>query len=354
MTPEVELKDIVKAYGATRAIDGVSLAVAKGELVALLGPSGCGKTTTLRAIAGFVEPTFGTVHLRGKDVTRLAPHKRDAGMVFQSYALFPHLTVAENVAFGLKRRGVARDEVGRRVAEMLKMMQIEALSHRLPRELSGGQQQRVAVGRALVINPAVLLLDEPFSNLDALLRESTRLEMRRLQQELGLTAVLVTHDQAEAMAIADRIAVMEKGRIVQVDGPQDLYRRPKTRFVAGFIGRANIFEGRVARRGADGVRVAAEGIDFLLPPGAEVPEACAVVLRPETIRLEAGTAAPAANGVAGTVEIVSFLGSIAQLTVLAGGRRLLAEGPGELAGRFPPGTAVVASWPAEALVACAA
>jgi putative spermidine/putrescine transport system ATP-binding protein len=213
MSTTLDRQGIEKRYGATRAVAGVDLAVAPGELVALLGPSGCGKTTTLRMVAGFVEPTAGRILMGGADITRMPPHKRNAGMVFQSYALFPHLSVADNIAFGLRRRGVPRAEIAERVAKMVSLLQLNGLEQRLPKQLSGGQQQRVAVGRALVINPAVLLLDEPFSNLDALLRDSTRIEMRRLQKTLGLTTLFVTHDQAEAMAISDRIAVMHKGRI---------------------------------------------------------------------------------------------------------------------------------------------
>ncbi|MBL8836423.1 MAG: ABC transporter ATP-binding protein [Alphaproteobacteria bacterium] len=355
MNAEVELRTVSKAYGDAYAVDRVSLEVARGELVALLGPSGCGKTTTLRMVAGFVEPTGGAILLRGQDVTRVPPHRRDTGMVFQSYALFPHLTVAENIAFGLKRRGVARTEIRSRVATMIGLMRLSGLEQRLPRQLSGGQQQRVAVGRALVINPAVILLDEPFSNLDAQLRESTREELRRLQQELRLTAMFVTHDQAEAMAIADRIAVMNKGRIEQIDTPAAVYHHPRTRFVAGFIGRANIFDAEVIARDPAGVAARGPaGITFVLPQG-DHPGRIAVVLRPEAIRLAAGTDAHGPNTVAGVVDVVAFYGATAQLGVkLADGSRLLVEGSGDLPQRFAPGSAVVASWAASALVASAA
>jgi putative spermidine/putrescine transport system ATP-binding protein len=349
----VELRAVTKAYGEALAVDRVSLSVASGELVALLGPSGCGKTTTLRMVAGFVEPSAGAVVLRGQDVTRVPPHKRDTGMVFQSYALFPHLTVAENIAFGLRRRRRPRAEIRMKVAEMIALMQLGGLEGRLPRQLSGGQQQRVAVGRALIINPAVILLDEPFSNLDAQLRESTRVELRRVQQQLGLTAMFVTHDQAEAMAIADRIAVMNKGRLEQIDTPEAVYRRPGTRFVAGFIGRANVFDATVI--GRDGAGIAARsagGVTFVVP-APDAPAEMAIVLRPEAIRLARGDAAAEPNSVAGVVEVVQFFGPTAQLAVRLGdGTRLHVEGDGDLPGRFPPGTAVVAAWHAAALVVC--
>jgi spermidine/putrescine ABC transporter ATP-binding subunit len=352
---EVELRAVTKSYGDAVAVDAVSLAVARGELVALLGPSGCGKTTSLRMVAGFVEPSAGHVVLRGQDVTRVPPHKRDTGMVFQSYALFPHLTVAENIAFGLKRRRVPRIEIHRKVAEMVALMQLTGLEARLPRQLSGGQQQRVAVGRALAIQPAVILLDEPFSNLDAQLRESTRVELRRVQQQLGLTAMFVTHDQAEAMAIADRIAVMNKGRIEQIDTPAAVYRAPRTRFVASFIGRANIFDARVIARDAAGIAAREPGgITFVLP-AHDAPERIAVVLRPEAVHLAPGDTASAPNTAAGVVDVVQFYGATAHLVVrLADGTRLMVEGGGDLPQRFPPGTQVVASWLASALVACTA
>ncbi len=329
------LEGIEKRYGATKAVAGVDLAVAPGELVALLGPSGCGKTTTLRMVAGFVEPTAGRVLMDGADITRLPPHRRNAGMVFQSYALFPHLSVAENIAFGLKRRGVPRAEIADRVGRMVALLKLEGLEARLPKQLSGGQQQRVAVGRALVINPGVLLLDEPFSNLDALLRESTRIEMRRLQTTLGLTTLFVTHDQAEAMAISDRIAVMHQGRIEQIGTPRAIYDRPATRFVAGFIGRANLF-------------------DALTEPGLALapaePGGSAWLLRPERIALDA-TPAEGVNCVAGTVEVVSFLGTGTHCSLrLPSGRLLLAEGPANWADAFRPGTAATARWDAAALV----
>jgi putative spermidine/putrescine transport system ATP-binding protein len=334
---ELVLDGLARRYGSTTAVARMDLAVAPGELVALLGPSGCGKTTTLRMVAGFVEPSEGRILLRGQDITTLPPHRRDAGMVFQSYALFPHLTVAENIAFGLQRRRVPKAEMAQRVARMVGLLQLTGLEQRLPRQLSGGQQQRVAVGRALVINPAVVLLDEPFSNLDALLREGTRIELRRLQTELGLTTLFVTHDQAEAMAISDRIAVMHQGRLEQLGTPREVYERPATRFVAGFIGRANLFE---ARPGTAGGLASEDGIPLAAPaPGT-------YVLRPERVQLD--DAPPGeANAVTGTVEVVSFLGTGAQAVLrLPGGRALLVEGPAGLADRVRPGARATARWTA--------
>jgi putative spermidine/putrescine transport system ATP-binding protein len=332
---ELVLDGLVRRYGSTVAVARMDLAVAPGELVALLGPSGCGKTTTLRMVAGFVEPSAGRILLRGRDITGLPAHRRDTGMVFQSYALFPHLSVAENIAFGLQRRGVAKAEIAERVGRMVALLQLQGLERRLPRQLSGGQQQRVAVGRALVINPAVVLLDEPFSNLDALLREGTRIELRRLQTELGLTTLFVTHDQAEAMAISDRIAVMHQGRLEQLGTPREVYERPATRFVAGFIGRANLFE---ARPGPGGGLFSEDGIALdAAAPGT-------YVLRPERVTLDQAPA-ETANSVAGTVEVVSFLGTGAQAVLrLPGGRALLVEGPAALADATRPGLRATARW----------
>jgi len=339
---ELVLDGLARRYGATTAVARMDLAVAPGELVALLGPSGCGKTTSLRMVAGFVEPSAGRILLRGRDITGLPPHRRDIGMVFQSYALFPHLSVAENIAFGLKRRGVPKPEIAARVARMIGLLQLDGLEARLPRQLSGGQQQRVAVGRALVINPAVVLLDEPFSNLDALLREGTRIELRRLQTDLGLTTLFVTHDQAEAMAISDRIAVMHQGRLEQLGTPREVYDRPATRFVASFIGRANFFE---ARPGPAGGSFSEDGIALAAPAAATY------VLRPEHIRLDQDPPA-GPNAAAGTVELMSFLGTAAQAVLrLPGGRALLVEGPAALADHFRPGSPATARWSPKDLVA---
>jgi ABC-type Fe3+/spermidine/putrescine transport system ATPase subunit len=238
----VRLENLTKLYGETAAVDGVSLEVGEGEFLVLLGPSGCGKTTTLRLVAGFVEATRGAIRLGGRDVTRVPPHRRNIGLVFQNYALFPHLSVFENVAFGLRRRRVAEPEVAVRVRRALGLVRLEGFETRLPRELSGGQQQRVAIARAVAIEPDVLLLDEPLSNLDAKLRLEVRSELRRLQKTLTITTIMVTHDQDEAMAVADRLAVMDGGRIQQVGAPAEVYRSPANRFVASFIGRGNFME----------------------------------------------------------------------------------------------------------------
>ncbi|MFT8244822.1 ABC transporter ATP-binding protein [Roseomonas sp. BN140053] len=347
MSTGLVLDGLVKRYGGSTAVQRMDLSVRPGELLALLGPSGCGKTTTLRMVAGFIEPTEGRIQLGGRDITTLPPHKRDAGMVFQSYALFPHLSVADNIAFGLRRRGVPRAEAAARVARMVSLLRLDGLEKRLPRQLSGGQQQRVAVGRALVINPAVVLLDEPFSNLDALLREGTRVELRRLQTELGLTTLFVTHDQAEAMAISDRIAVMNAGRLEQLGTPREVYDRPATRFVASFIGRANLFEATPQPAGPlrseDGIALA---------PAASPAGPATLLLRPERIALEeTPPVADEPNAVAGRVELASFLGTGTQLMLrLPGGRALSIEGPAAYADRFPAGTAATARWRAEDLI----
>ena len=239
--PALRLAGIEKRYGATVAVAGVDLEVHEGEFVTLLGPSGCGKTTTLGLIAGFFAPTRGEIYLKGRAVADLPPFRRDIGVVFQDYALFPHMTAGENVAFGLKMRNVSRTEKEARVREALELVQLAGLAERSPLQLSGGQRQRVALARALIIRPAVLLLDEPLSNLDLKLREEMRVEIAGLQRRLGITTVFVTHDQGEALVMSDRIAVMNAGRIEQVGRPADIYERPATRFVAEFIGRMNFF-----------------------------------------------------------------------------------------------------------------
>jgi len=243
----LSLEGLSKRFGTHTAVDGLTLGVEKGEFVSLLGPSGCGKTTTLQMIAGFVEPSGGAILLEGRDLLAVKPAKRGLGIVFQSYALFPHMTVAENVAFGLEMQGVAAAERTRRVGETLDLVGLSAFTGRFPRQLSGGQQQRVALARALVIRPRILLLDEPLSNLDAKLREEMQIELRQIQRTVGTTTILVTHDQAEAMALSDRVVVMNHGRAEQIGPPHEAYERPATPFVANFLGRTNLVNGATVR-----------------------------------------------------------------------------------------------------------
>src|SRR5437773_6649006 len=276
----LQLSGLTKTYGDFRAVGDVNLDIGEGELVVLLGPSGCGKTTTLRMIAGFVTPTAGEIRLGGRDITRQPPWKRNTGLVFQSYALFPHLSVADNIAFGLRMRKLPQAEVAGKVAEVLRLVRLEGLSGRLPRELSGGQQQRVALARALVIEPDILLLDEPLSNLDAKLRQEVRVEIRELQRKLGLTTVMVTHDQEEALTMADRLVVMSEGRVRQIGSQQDLYERPVEKFVADFVGRSTFIDGRMDGPGrfvsAGGLAVACE---------ASCTGSASLALRPERLAL---------------------------------------------------------------------
>src|SRR5215216_3081940 len=279
---DLSLNGLSKHYGDFYAVREVSLTIADGEFLVLLGPSGCGKTTTLRMVAGFIEPSAGHVRLAGQDVTLLPPWRRNTGMVFQSYALFPHMTVAENVAFGLEMRKLAKADVDSRTREALRLVRLEGFAARLPRQLSGGQQQRVALARALAIRPDVLLLDEPLSNLDAKLREEVRIEIRELQRQLGLTAIMVTHDQEEALTVADRLVVMADGEIRQIGSQRDLYERPADRFVASFVGRSTFLDGRVT---APGVFETTGGLHLKCRNGA--PGAAALALRPERLSLGA-------------------------------------------------------------------
>jgi putative spermidine/putrescine transport system ATP-binding protein len=287
--PYVSLDQATKQYGATRALDEVCLDVEVGEFVTLLGPSGCGKSTTLRAVAGLLDIDRGTIAIDGRDVTRVPIHRRDIGMVFQNNALFPHMTVAENVGFGLKMRKLPQAERSRRTADALSLVHLPDFGARYPHQLSGGQQQRVAIARALVINPRVLLLDEPFAALDRKLREEMQIELRELTRRVGITSIFVTHDQEEALTLSDRIVVMNAGRIEQVGTPDAIYSRPETRFVADFMGARNVLETRVARlAGAEAV-LSWEGralrAPLLVHHWIATDSTVAVALRPELIRI---------------------------------------------------------------------
>jgi putative spermidine/putrescine transport system ATP-binding protein len=339
------LDGLTKRYGDNAVVASVSLAVRDGEFLVLLGPSGCGKTTTLRMIAGFVPPSDGTIRIGDRLVTDLPPWKRNAGLVFQSYALFPHMTVAQNIAFGLEMRRTDRSDIAPRVAEVLRLVRLDGYGERYPRQLSGGQQQRVALARALVIRPDVLLLDEPLSNLDAKLRLEVRLEIRALQQQLGLTTVMVTHDQEEALTMADRLVVMSDGRVRQVGSQAALYETPADLFVADFVGRSTMITGTSHAPGAftsDG------GLELTCPPGP-VSGPATVILRPE--RLTLGTAAVGLdNHTAGIVTFVSYLGGMLDVHVRLNDRdQVVAQIPNRGDGLVPAvGDTIEVGWPASA------
>jgi len=335
---DVVLSGLVKSFpGGTRAVDGIDLAIGRGEFFSLLGPSGCGKTTTLRMLAGFEAPDAGSIQVGGRDITALPPERRDMGMVFQNYALFPHRSVAENIAFGLRMRKLGRAEIAPRVRQALEMVRLSGLEDRRPSQLSGGQQQRVALARAIVVNPAVLLCDEPLGALDKKLRQAMQFELKALHARLGLTLVYVTHDQEEALTMSDRIAVMRAGRIAQLGTPRAIYDRPVSRFVADFIGDTNILEGR------------AEGTMLRLPAGWNAPLAAppppgpaAVALRPECVR----PVAAGAGLVDATIEVANFLGDAVLLKLaLPGGLPLLCRAPRDTApALLAPGATIGVRW----------
>ncbi len=316
MSTAIDIENLSKTFGtgstAARAVDGISLRIEPGELFFLLGPSGCGKTTLLRMIAGFIEPTSGKIAFSGRDVTDLPPNKRNTGMVFQSYALWPHMSVQRNVAYGLGVRKVSRKDQASRALRALEEVRMEALAARKPNQLSGGQQQRVALARALVVRPDVLLLDEPLSNLDARLRVQLRGEIRRTCKDAGITTVYVTHDQKEALSMADRIAVLDAGRIAQLGTPMEVYRQPTSRFVAEFMGEPNLIPGEV-REGGGTIHTA---LGPLVSSHSVVPGGVLVAIRPESLRIvEAGGGA---NALSAVVEEAVYLGETVQYLVSVG------------------------------------
>ncbi|MFN9774472.1 MAG: ABC transporter ATP-binding protein [Burkholderiales bacterium] len=322
----VELDGLQLSLGGQRILDGVTLDVADGECVSLLGPSGCGKTTTLRAIAGFVRSHSGTVRIGGEPVDDRPPHRRNVGLVFQDYALFPHMTVRENVGYGLRMRGRPAKEIDAAVSDALAMVRLEALAHRYPAEMSGGQRQRVALARAIVIRPDVLLLDEPLGALDRKLRDEMQIELKRLQRELGITTIIVTHDQEEALSLSTRVAVMFSGRIAAIAPPTELYQRPGRADVMAFLGRANFLDARRDPAREGWYRVG-PGAGFGLA-GAGLPETLHVGIRPEHVALRPGDADPDRGECAATVADVIYRGSTAEVVLhAADGTALLADRP---------------------------
>lgn len=345
----LELDALSKAYGSAWAVRDLTLGVRRGEVLSLLGPSGCGKTTTLNMIGGFIRPTSGRILLDGQPLDRVPPNRRDTLMVFQSYALFPHMTVAANVGFGLEMRRIPGEERRKLVADALELVGLDEYLHRYPRQLSGGQQQRVALARALVVRPKVLLLDEPLSNLDAKLRQEMRTELRRIQQSVGITTVFVTHDQAEALAISDRIAVMSGGRLEQVGSPVEIYEQPKSLFVANFIGETNVFQATVV--GAERSRIIARldnGAVLSAPnrrdhrPGDPV----ALLIRPERLRI-AANADHRGNRLSGRLKSTLYLGNMLRLALTVPGLSNTVElhlpGAATLHS-YRPGDAIEVAW----------
>ena len=342
----VELVNVTKKYGDMVAVDSMNLSVHPGEFLSLLGPSGCGKTTTLRMLAGFEQPDSGHIRINGLEVQHIPPYKREVNTVFQHYALFPHMTVAENVAYGLKQSGTPKSEIAARVAEALDMVQMSKLAERHPRQMSGGQQQRVAVARALVNRPSVLLLDEPLGALDRKLREEMQIELKLLQTRLGITFVFVTHDQEEAMSMSDRIAIMLDGHIEQLGDPETVYEHPSSAFVAGFIGRNNFWTGVATEDGA----IADDGTVFIASrPEEDVPngEDTLSAVRPECMVLTSERPSQVHNVVQATVSGISHFGDVLQYVVTAGDRDLIVMSPRTSTNRPALGDSVWCSWAPE-------
>jgi iron(III) transport system ATP-binding protein len=347
----VHLDHITKRFGATTALDEIDLKINAGELFFLLGPSGCGKSTLLRLIAGLHEPTSGRVFFNDRDVTSLGTEKRNAVMCFQSYALWPHMSVRENVAFGLGVRGMDRAAQERRVGEVLNLVQMENQADRKPNQLSGGQQQRVALARALAVNPECLLLDEPLSNLDAKLRQEMRSEIRRICKTGGFTTIYVTHDQKEALSVADRIAVLKDGKLIQVGTPGELYHQPRTRFVADFIGQTNLLPGRVIERRDNSVRVETPAGSFIARSSNGVPEHVTLSIRPEQMQIvRNGSSSNAENRITGAALSTTFLGEASEHVLRVNDQTLkvisappMFDVPDELTVEFDPEAVVILS-----------
>lgn len=345
----VTILDLQKTYGNFNAVRNLDISIAQGEFLTLLGPSGCGKTTTLRMIAGFIQPTSGQICFGGQDITGLPAYRREIGLVFQSYALFPHMTVSENVAFGLKMRRCPKAEIAQRVKEAIGLVKLENMADRLPKALSGGQQQRVALARALIIRPKLLLLDEPFGALDRQLRDHMRIELRNLQQSLNLPTVFVTHDQGEALSMSDRVVVMNEGRVEQVGSPAELYDHPTSKFVAAFLGKSNILSLDVRNVGGGRSVAKAGTIEIPLEGDAQVGRLDAII-RPERISIRrAETASATAN--IGTVKAISYLGSATEVFLDMGGVdiEVLVPNTGESTPQFRIGDGAAISIPADAI-----
>ena len=351
-TAVIEADRVTKRFGEFVAVDDVSFSIEQGEFFSLLGPSGCGKTTTLRMIAGFETPSEGTLRLEGIDVSRTPPYKRNVNTVFQHYALFPHMTVWDNVAFGPRSKKLRKAEVARRVDELLGVVRLTDFAARKPAQLSGGQQQRVALARALVNYPSALLLDEPLGALDLKLRQVMQFELKRIQREVGITFVYVTHDQEEALTMSDRIAVMDAGGVEQIGSPVDVYDRPASVFVAGFIGQANLWPGRVTAPDGDLIVLDALGSSLRSAPGdtrIEVDRDATLMVRPERVRVSVGRP-EGVNAIETTVVDLTFQGPLVRFSLAAGGGEAVVAqvGHGVELPLLRPGDRVWASWPAEA------